>query len=236
MKSTPIDPIDNLYLREVRPSEHVLSAIHADMAEGSGRRALGTRRRSWGRTRIFRAMVSLLVLVTILYVMSPKALRVVPEWLLPAGIVFGGCSAALLYFGGIPGNMRIISHGPRRALVYVVPPLLVLGLGWSAQHFALFEEFLSSTGLAAAASCLTHSLLVGVLSTLALIGIWRRSDPFSPALTGALLGVLGGLLGTLSTHLGCGNTEGVHLSLAHGAVAIVLSGLGSFAGRKWLSP
>ncbi len=235
MKPSPFDPFAELTVAETRPSPRVLDALRAEVKSDLGTSAAQGRRPK-GRSRVTRVFMSFGTLVVLLVALSPKALRLVPESLLWGGLVYGIVASLLLFVGGIPGNMTWFSRRERKGVVFTLPPLLLVGLAWSARYFDLSDEFLSDIGLKAAAACLTHSLLVGALSTIALIAIWRRSDPFAPGFTGALLGILGGLLGTLSTDLGCASTEGVHLTLSHGLVAVVLGVVGQMAGRKWLTP
>jgi hypothetical protein len=121
----------------------------------------------------------------------------------------------------------------------VVATLAIIGftaLALQAEHFFSLSEFLGADSMTRATKCASHSLLSGVLGSSVLMLIWRRTDPFSPGLTGGTLGLVGGAVGTLSVGLLCESDEGLHLTLSHGISLLVLTVLGIVVGRKWLSP
>lgn len=85
-------------------------------------------------------------------------------------------------------------------------------------------------------TCGAMSLSLGAVTTLTVMLIWKRSDPFNPGLSGALLGFVGGLAGALSVHMVCPSREGWHLWLGHGLSVIFIAGLSVALGRKLLAP
>ena len=232
-----VDPFSELNARQTPPSERVLDALRAEILQNEQPR-LEPRHTLFAQpwTRRSRVLLSAGILFVALHMTSPRALGLAPGWVLLVGVLYSALSGLLLFYGGIRGNMRGLLRGPRLALVLAVPLLTLLWLGGIAERFSLQNEFLSAVGMATARSCFLHSLGAGSLCTFLLLLVWRRSDPFAPASSGALLGMLGGLLGTLSTHLGCLSREGFHLTLAHGLAVVMLCGIGSFAGRKWMTP
>lgn len=125
-----------------------------------------------------------------------------------------------------------LTRGPRRGLLaaLAIGTLLVLtGLAESFLHMG--EDF-----RAPVVKCATHALLTGSIALACLLWIWRRTDPFSPLLTGALLGASSGVIGSLAVTFVCVNREGFHLLLGHGLTTTVLAIVGAWFGRRWLTP
>jgi hypothetical protein len=84
--------------------------------------------------------------------------------------------------------------------------------------------------------CGVHALLFGVFATVALLALWRRTDPFSPGLSGAIAGLGGGLVGGVALDMTCASLEAWHLWLGHGAMLAAVVAIGWLVGRRWLSP
>ncbi|MBN1610055.1 MAG: DUF1109 family protein [Polyangiaceae bacterium] len=120
--------------------------------------------------------------------------------------------------------------------------LLVLGafLGYltlAATSMLSPHEFVEAPrSLRGTVVCAIHALVFGLLATAALLGIWSRTDPFSPGLSGAVAGLGGGLVGAVALDMTCASREAWHLWLGHGLTLVVVVGLAWLAGRRWLSP
>ncbi len=84
--------------------------------------------------------------------------------------------------------------------------------------------------------CGMYTLLTSALVALGVMLPWRRTDPVSPGLTGALLGLGGGLVAATAASVVCPSREGWHLWLAHGASLVVVVLIGAWVGRRWLAP
>jgi len=84
--------------------------------------------------------------------------------------------------------------------------------------------------------CGLYTLLTSALVALGIMLPWRRTDPVSPALTGALLGLGGGLVAATAASVVCPCREGWHLGLAHGASLVIVVLIGAWVGRRWLAP
>jgi hypothetical protein len=85
-------------------------------------------------------------------------------------------------------------------------------------------------------ACELHGAGRGILGLGLLFLIWRNTDPFTPRLSGGLLGAVAGGLGVFGTTLACGSNEGFHLLIGHALVVSLLIGLGWLFGPRWLAP
>lgn len=87
-----------------------------------------------------------------------------------------------------------------------------------------------------AARCGLRALFLGALTGAGLFYVWRRSDPYTPQITGALAGLLCGLVAASATGFVCAGSESWHLWLGHGLTVLALVWLGAWLGRRFLSP
>lgn len=152
-------------------------------------------------------------------------------------LAWGIIQASVLFVGhGKPPGRRA-TKTLRWAAVLAVPAAfafhlaLTTGAVFSFQEFLVFPRSLRTTVV-----CGVHSLLFGTAASVVLFTLWRRTDPFSPRLTGALTGLAGGLVGAVALDMTCANDEAWHLWLGHGvSLALFVVG-GWLAGRRWLAP
>lgn len=228
MSMNSVDPFSQLASRNPVPSDRVLASLREELkGDDHPRRALSTA----GRVALSAGALLLGLVLT-----SASALKVAPAALLISGAALSLSVAGLLLGGAIPGRKGRFGISGRRLLVAVLAIFGFTALALQAEEFVTLAQFLEPAPMKAAATCARHSLLSGVVGASALLFIWRRTDPFSPGLTGSLLGLFGGISGTLSVGLLCGHGEGLHLTVSHGISLIALSVLGLIIGRKWLSP
>jgi hypothetical protein len=126
-------------------------------------------------------------------------------------VALGGIAASL--GAGVPGRERVTRLGLR---TFVAGLVLAAGAGGWA---------LASAGAAAwegiGVGCLATAVLAGVLPGLALLAFLVAAFPARPGL--ALAAASGGAvgLGSLSVHVSCPATGGLHLLLGHAAAPVV---------------
>jgi hypothetical protein len=222
-----VDPFAELAAKSSFPSERILNALHEEMrADSKPRRSLSRRA---------RALLSILALALGLTLTAARVLGENPSAFLIA--LASSCLSigTLLFMGVIPGTGRT-NAGMRRILLGTLGIFTFTVLALNADHFMPLDQFASGGHIHGVTHCVTFSLLAGVIASSGLMMIWRRTDPFSPGLTGALLGFLGGLIGTVSVSLTCRADEGIHLTLGHGVATLILAGICWAGGRKWLTP
>jgi len=144
-------------------------------------------------------------------------------------------SVLIVGFGRPPGRRgsRLLRWG----VVGIVPVVFFAHLTSAATNVLSLEQFfVVPRSLRSTVVCGVHSLLFGALASVALFALWRRSDPFSPRLTGAVTGLAGGLVGAIALDMTCPSLEAMHLWLGHGLTLVTLVVAGWFAGRRWLAP
>lgn len=157
-------------------------------------------------------------------------------WTVVLGLGWGLLQLGLLLTGmAKPPGKRIGRRWRRAAIlgalgVALLQPLLVTSdVGFCAADA-------SPMAARSALFCALESIALGGLVTTAMILIWRRTDPFSPGLSGATLGACGGLAGAVGTAFACPDHALAHLWVGHASTVILLTVLGAVAGRRWLSP
>lgn len=116
-------------------------------------------------------------------------------------------------------------------------PLAFIGyLTLAASSRLPLGEFFRGEHAGGALGCGLHALLFGAIAAAGTLFIWRRTDPFSPALSGGLVGLVGGLTGATAIGIACPAGETWHLWLGHGAAVAMLALAGWLLGRRVLAP
>ena len=143
--------------------------------------------------------------------------------------------ALLLGLGlAMPPGKRV-SRSARIALAIGIPIAFLVYLGFAAEHHLPLASLTHAHG-GRAFECGLFTLGFGILTTGAVLFVWRRTDPYTPELSGTIAGLAGGLCGALSAGVGCPTTDDFHLWLAHGGVVIALMAGGWLVGRRLLAP
>lgn len=231
---TPND-IDNLaWPSPAPPSAEVSESIRRACTEQLAPcRVLNLRKRvlvSIGTSTVLFAL-----LLTVGWLRHPPRTAVVEA--LFGAFLWGLVQAAVLCVGlGRPPGRRCACW-IRKATVFIVLSLFVAHLTLTSTSLLPFNEFFTvPRSLRSTVVCGIHSILFGGLAVTALFAIWRRTDPFRPRLTGAMMGLAGGLVGAVALDMTCTCYEAWHLWLGHGISLLLIVVGGWFAGGKWLSP
>lgn len=144
---------------------------------------------------------------------------------------------ALLVFATLarpPGKRG--SRGLRLALLFAVPLLFIGYLCLiSTEHFA-FSKFSHGAPAAHAIGCGVVALFMGALIAGGALVAWRKTDPYSPGISGAMVGMVAGLTSGSGMSVACASHEGFHSCFAHGLVVFVLAIAGFGLGRRLLPP
>lgn len=131
------------------------------------------------------------------------------------------------------------AHGVwwRRLLLLAVPAAFFAYLAFGGPMLGPLANFVASrTVIGHALGCGLVASVVGAVGTAGVLYIWRGSDPFSPRITGALIGLLGGIAGALSVGVVCPGQSGWHLLAGHGLSVVALVLLGLLIGRRIMAP
>jgi hypothetical protein len=144
---------------------------------------------------------------------------------------------ALVLFVGLA---RPPGRRPARALrlvIAVVVPIVFLGyLATTASAKLSFEAFSQGATASHAVGCGLVSLFLGALVSGGVLLLWRGTDPLTPGVSGALVGLVGGLGGAVAIGIACPSHEAWHLGCSHGLGVIALVFLGGAVGRRLLAP
>jgi hypothetical protein len=144
---------------------------------------------------------------------------------------------ALVLFVGLA---RPPGRKPARALrlvIAVVVPIVFLGyLATTASARLPFESFSQGATASHAVGCGLVSLFLGALVSGGVLLLWRGTDPLTPGISGALVGLVGGLGGAVAIGIACPSHEAWHLGCSHGLGVVALVFLGGAVGRRLLSP
>ena len=155
-----------------------------------------------------------------------------------AGALVWGIAQASVIVVGLGGSPGKRSHRyVRWAVVIAVPLAFLIHLTMASDSTLSIRDFvLTPRSLRHTVVCGVHAILFGVMAIATLLVMWRRTDPFSPRLSGAVAGLAGGLVGAVALDMTCPNLEAWHLWIGHGLTLVVLVVAGWYAGQRWLAP
>lgn len=225
---TKNDPFSQLAARTPLPRDSVLTSIQKELHQDP------TSYRSLSRGA--RVGLSAGALVLGLVFTSVNAIFSNPGALAIAAAGLSLSFVGLLLAGTVPMAEHRLGIGGRRTIVLALGLFLFVALALHADSYLSMAQFLDDDSVRRATKCASHALLSGVVGAACLMFLWRRTDPFSPGVSGAFFGLAGGIMGALSVEILCAHREGLHLIVGHGASALILTGACMLLGRKWLSP
>ncbi len=163
----------------------------------------------------------------------PAALRTAMWGAVGWGVVM--LSVLVVGFARPPGRRGAVRL--RAAIAFGLPVLFFVYLLVTGQHGESVGEFVGhGESTWRATECGIFSLAIGGLSSAGVLFAWRRTDPLTPRLSGALAGLVGGLGAALAVGLACPTTDKLHLMFAHGSVVVAFTVLGALAGRRLMTP
>ncbi len=156
---------------------------------------------------------------------------------LAGALVWGVAQASVIFvgLGRAPGKRA--HRWIRWAVVFAVPLAFFVHLTVASDVTLSIRDFIMSPrSLRHTIVCGIHALVFGLMAVVALFVMWRRTDPFSPRLSGAVAGLAGGLVGAVALDMTCPHLEAWHLWIGHGLTLVALVVGGWYAGRRWLAP
>lgn len=188
-----------------------------------------------------RAAITLLIPVFTVGLFALLALwRGVAESVVRAGLIGALGWSVVLGVTLLVGLASPPGRRPRAALrwaVAVAVPLLFLVFlqrtAWSLDSFATFTD---QAHVQHTLRCGGVCFVVGAAMSSGVMLLWRGTDPLTPGLSGALLGLVGGMGAALGMGMFCPSHETWHVCVSHGVVLASLAVLGGAAGRRLLSP
>jgi len=128
------------------------------------------------------------------------------------------------------------SRALRLGILFGVPLLFTAYLGLvSTDHFAV-SKFVQGSPAGHAIGCGLVALFFGALIAGGALVAWRRTDPYNPGISGAMIGLVAGLASGSGMSIACSSHEMLHSCVAHGAVVFALALAGFAVGRRLLTP
>lgn len=178
-------------------------------------------------------LMAVLVLLSGSHAEPPEALRAALFGAIGWGVVM--LCVLLVGFAKPPGRRGAVAL--RTALAFGVPTLFFVYLLLAGRDGGSLGQFMASTGhTGRAAECGLFALAIGGLSSAGVLFAWRRTDPITPRLSGALAGLVGGLGAALAVGVACPTSDSFHLVFAHGLVVVAFTTIGALVGRRVLTP
>ncbi len=228
------DPLDDLpWPKPVAPSESVSQEIKHRCTKGLDSRECRSARR--------RAALSMLFPTATVGLFSWWAIaRGTDGGVVRAGLYGALAWSIVLSFTLLIGLASPPGRRPRMALrvgiAALVPLVFLAYLTQTAWATVTFDEFSHGAYAAHAVRCGAICFAVGAVMSGGVMLLWRRSDPLTPGISGAFLGLLGGMGSALGMGIACPSHEGWHVCVSHGVVVASLVVLGAAAGRRMLAP
>jgi hypothetical protein len=147
-----------------------------------------------------------------------------------------GAQALLVFVTLVRPPGKRGSRALRLGLVVGVPVLFIGYLALvSTEQFAL-AKFATGQPAGHALGCGLVALFLGALVASGAMVAWRGTDPYSPGLSGALIGVVAGIASGAGMTVACPSHEAFHACFAHGLVVFALAVAGFGLGRRLLPP
>jgi hypothetical protein len=188
------------------------------------------------RHRSFISLAILLVVGVALLSLTHHGLSGVTAAALWGALGWAIAQTAILFWG-LARRQGGSSTRVRLGLTVLVPVLFFGYLTLIRTSTPPLSEFMArpeNTGHAL--HCGLFSFVVGAIAAGGILFLWRKTDPFTPRLSGSLAGLIGGLAAATPIGLVCPGTDCWHLWLAHGLSLVLLVGMGAMLGKRWLSP
>ncbi|HTQ06861.1 MAG TPA: hypothetical protein VMI54_23550, partial [Polyangiaceae bacterium] len=214
------DPLDDLpWPKPVAPSDSVSQKIKQGCTKGLDSRACRSARR--------RAALSMLFPTVTVGLFAWRAIaRGTSEGVVRAGLYGALAWSIVLSFTLLIGLASPPGRRPRVALrvgiAAFVPLIFLLYLRNTAWGIESFSDFSQGAHAAHAVRCGVICFVVGAIMSGGVMLLWRRSDPLTPGISGAFLGLVGGMGSALGMGIACPSHEGWHVCVSHGVVVASL--------------
>lgn len=234
---TQQDPLANLPwpAADAAPSEACSQAIRGTCTKGLCKRR--------GISATGRALVTLLLSGLLLgyyvwygFTDTDRPPAAVMRTALYGALGWLGAQAVLVFVTLARPPGRRGSRGLRLALLIGLPLVFTGYLASiSTEQFA-FAQFAQGRSGGHALVCAGVALVMGAIVAGGALFAWRGTDPYSPGLSGALIGTVAGLASGSGMSVACGSHEALHACFAHGLIVFALAVLGFGFGRRLLAP
>jgi hypothetical protein len=147
-----------------------------------------------------------------------------------------GAQAVLVFVTLVRPPGKRGSRALRLGLLLGVPLAFTGYLALAASEQFTFAKFSHGYPAGHAIGCGLVALVLGALVAGGAMVAWRRTDPYNPGLSGAMIGMVGGLASGAGMSVACPSHEVWHSCFAHGLGVFALAIVGFGLGRRLLAP
>jgi hypothetical protein len=229
------DPLADLpWPKPAAPSVSVSQAIHRDCTKGLYSKECASARRRAALTLLFPTLA--IGVFSWLAIKSPNVSAGAVRAGLYGAIGWSVVLSAVLMVGLARPPGRRPARNVRLVMAVLVPVAFFAYLSLTASGRLPFESFSHGAYWAHAVRCGALCLGIGAIVTGGVLLLWRRTDPMTPGISGALAGLTGGIGSALALGVACPSHEAWHLGFSHGLVVVALVILGGAVGRRLLTP
>ena len=227
-----MDPVSDLRLSDPTPSSAVSEAIRKECTTGlCAKRGLGTGSR-FGLSVLVLAGVVLALAASRRGGFDNPAVAAA----MSGALVWGVIQIGILAVGLVRPLGKRASVAQRVALGAALPVAFFAYLAFFGSRWEPAGDFFGTNQSLHAVGCGMTSSIAGALGALGVLFAWKGTDPFTPGLSGALVGLTGGLAGAAGIGIVCPAAERWHLFVGHGVGIMAVVALGWYVGRRVLAP
>jgi hypothetical protein len=217
----------------VTPSEACSQAIRGSCTKGlcAGRGVSAV-----GRGLLTMGLSLLLLGTYVWYAMTDRRPSAIVSTALFGAIGWLGAQAVVVFVALARPPGKRGSRALRLALLVGVPLSFLVYLALVSTEQFTFAKFAQGYSGAHAIGCALVALFFGALVAGGAMFAWRRTDPYNPGISGAMIGMIGGLASGAGMSVACPSHEAFHACFAHGVVVFALALAGFGVGRRLLAP
>lgn len=229
------DPLAKLEWRSPEaPCERVAKAIRRECTAGLCKKQSASRvRRLLGSVALFIGTICILAFLGITRDgMIADGVRAA----LYGAAGWGAVLSAILFASIAQPPGRRLGAGYRLLLAIAVPIVFLGYLALTATGRLPFSTFSAGEYADHALRCGLLCMFLGAAISGGIFFLWRGTDPATPGLSGALVGLVGGMGSALALGIACPSHEAFHQWFSHGLVVVAMVALGGAVGRRLFTP
>jgi hypothetical protein len=229
------DPLSELEWRlPEAPCQRVANAIRSECTAGLCKKKGASRtRRTSASIALFAGVI---VVLAFLGITRDGSISDPVRAALYGAAGWGAVLSAILFSSVARPPGRRLGAGYRLFLAIAVPIVFLGYLALTATGRLPFSAFSVGEYADHALRCGLLCMFLGAAISGGIFFLWRGTDPATPGLSGALVGLVGGMGSALALGIACPSHEAFHLWFSHGIVVVAMVLLGGLVGRRLFAP
>lgn len=229
------DPLAQLEWRlPAPPCERVAKAIRNECTAGLCKKNGASRmRRLCGSVALFAGTIGILAFLGIT---RDGAVSDAVRAALYGAAGWGAVLSAILFSSIAQPPGRRLGAGYRLFLTIALPIVFLGYLALTATGRLPFATFSAGEYADHALRCGLICMFIGAAISGGIFFLWRGTDPATPGISGALVGLVGGMGSALALGIACPSQEAFHQWFSHGLVVVAMVALGGAVGRRLFAP